>query len=36
MKAIRVSKYAGPEELQLQEVTQPKPGAGEALVSVRA
>ena len=26
MKAIRVAKYGGPEELQLQEVAQPKPG----------
>lgn len=36
MKAIRVAKYGGPEELQLQEVKQPKPGAGEALVRVHA
>ena len=36
MKAIRVAKYGGPEELQLQEVAQPKPGAGEALVRVHA
>ena len=36
MKAIRVAKYGGPEELQLQEVAQPKPRAGEALVRVHA
>jgi NADPH2:quinone reductase len=36
MKAIRVAKYGGPEELQLQEVAQPDPGAGEALVRVHA
>jgi len=36
MKAIRVAKYGGPEELQLQEVAQPEPGAGEALVRVHA
>ena len=36
MKAVRVAKYGGPEELQLQVVAQPKPGAGEALVRVHA
>ena len=36
MKAIRVAKYGGPEELQLQEVAQPEPGPGEALVRVHA
>jgi NADPH2:quinone reductase len=36
MKAIRVAKYGGPEELQLQEVAQPKPGGGEVLVRVQA
>src|SRR5258708_35238686 len=36
MKAIRVAKYGGQEELQLQEVAQPEPGAGEALVRVHA
>jgi NADPH:quinone reductase-like Zn-dependent oxidoreductase len=34
MKAIRAAKYVGPEELQLKEVAQPKPGAGEVLVRV--
>src|SRR5260370_6393517 len=36
MKAMRVAKYGGPEELQLQEVAQPKPGEGEVLVRVHA
>src|SRR5258706_4301314 len=36
MKAIRVAKYGGPEELQLQELPPPKPGAGEVLVRVQA
>jgi NADPH2:quinone reductase len=36
MKAIRVANYGGPEELQLHELPQPKPGAGEALVRVHA
>ena len=34
MKAIRVAKYGDPGELRLAELPQPKPGAGEALVSV--
>ena len=36
MKAIQIAKYGGPEELQLREVAQPEPGAGEALVRVQA
>jgi NADPH2:quinone reductase len=36
VKAIRVAKYGGPEELQLQEIPQPKPGPSEALVRVHA
>jgi NADPH2:quinone reductase len=36
MKAMRVAKYGGPEELQLQELPPPKPGAGEVLVRVQA
>ena len=36
MKAIRVAKYGDPSELRLEELAQPKPGAGEALVSVHA
>jgi NADPH:quinone reductase len=34
MKAIRVAKYGDANELQLEELPQPKPGAGEALVAV--
>jgi len=36
MKAIRVAKYGGPEELKLLELPEPKPGAGEALVRLHA
>lgn len=36
MRAIRVSAFGGPEVLKLEEVPTPAPGAGEALVRVRA
>ena len=36
MRAIRVHKFGGPEVLQLDEVTDPKPGPGQVLVRVRA
>ena len=36
MKAIQIGKLGGPEELQLQEIPQPKPGPVEALVRVHA
>src|SRR5947209_16303628 len=36
MKAIRVHAYGGPDALQLQEVPDPKPKSGEALVKVDA
>jgi NADPH2:quinone reductase len=36
MKAIRVHKFGGPEVLQLDEVADPKPGEGQALVRVHA
>ena len=36
MKAIRVAKYGDPSVLQLEDIPQPKPGAGEALVRVHA
>ena len=34
MKAIRVAQYGDPGVLQLQELPQPKPAAGEALIRV--
>lgn len=36
MKAIRIRRYGGPEEMVLEEVTLPKPGEGEALVRLDA
>jgi len=36
MRAIRVHQFGGPEVLKLEEVADPKPGAGEVLVRVRA
>jgi NADPH:quinone reductase len=36
MKAIRVQRVGGPEVLRLEEVPQPSPGSGEALVRVEA
>lgn len=36
MKAIRVTKAGDPNVLQLEEIPQPKPGPGEALIRVRA
>jgi NADPH:quinone reductase len=36
MRAIRVHQFGGPEVLTLEEVADPKPGAGEVLVRVRA
>lgn len=36
MKAIRVSRFGGPEELRLEEVPTPEPGAGQVLVRVHA
>ena len=36
MKAIRVSQFGGPEVLKLEEVPDPKPGAGQVVVRMRA
>jgi NADPH2:quinone reductase len=36
MKAIRVHKFGGPEVLGLEEVTTPKPSAGQVLVRIHA
>src|SRR5262249_40156255 len=36
MKAIRVHAFGGPEQLKLEEVPTPKPGAGQVLVRVHA
>ena len=36
MRAIRVSEFGGPEVLRLQEEPDPKPGAGQVLVRVKA
>src|SRR4051812_13062027 len=36
MKAIQVTEYGGPEVLQLQEVEDPKPEPGQALIDVKA
>jgi NADPH:quinone reductase len=36
MKAIRVHEPGGPEALRLDELPEPRPGAGEALVAIEA
>src|SRR6187402_3326123 len=36
MKAIRVHQPGGPEVLKLEEVPDPKPGAGQVLIAVHA
>ncbi len=36
MKAIRAHSFGGPEVLQLDEVDDPKPGAGEVVIDVKA
>src|SRR3990172_9470402 len=36
MKAIRVHEFGSPEVMSLEEVTEPKPGAGEVVVKVHA
>ncbi len=36
MQAIRVRAFGGPEVLRLEEVDDPRPGAGEVVVRLRA
>lgn len=36
MRAMQITRQGGPEELQLVELPDPKPGAGEILVEVRS
>jgi NADPH2:quinone reductase len=36
MKAIRVHEFGGPEVMRLEEVPDPKPGAGEVVVQIHA
>jgi NADPH2:quinone reductase len=36
MKAIRVKEFGGPEKLQVEEVPNPKPAAGQVLVKIEA
>src|SRR5437764_15330289 len=36
MRAIRVHEYGGPAVLKLEEIPDPKPGAGDVLVRIRA
>jgi len=36
MKAIRVNQFGGPEVLRLEEVPDPKPGAGQVAVRMKA
>src|SRR5687767_10074129 len=36
MKVIRVHQFGGPEVLKLEEAADPKPGAGQVVVAVRA
>src|SRR6478672_9091356 len=36
MKAIRVHKYGGPDVLQYEDVAEPKPAKGEAVIKVAA
>src|SRR5277367_7131763 len=36
MKAIRVHEFGGPEVLKLEEISTPKPAAGQVLVRIHA
>jgi len=35
MKAVRLNELGGPEKLHVEEIPQPKPGAGEVLVKIK-
>ncbi|MGH7330672.1 MAG: quinone oxidoreductase family protein, partial [Polyangiaceae bacterium] len=35
MKAVRLTELGGPEKLRVEEIPDPKPGAGEALVRIK-
>jgi len=36
MKSIQAHAFGGPEKLQLDEVSDPTPGAGEVVIDIRA
>ena len=36
MKAVRIERYGNEEAMELAEVEQPRPGAGQVLVKVKA
>jgi len=36
MKAVRIERYGNEEVVEIAEVDQPKPGAGQVLVKVKA
>ena len=36
MKAVRFHEYGGPEVLQVEDIAEPEPGPGQALVEVKA
>ena len=36
MKAVRIHQYGGPDELKIEDVPRPQPGAGEVLIRVHA
>ena len=36
MRAVRIHNYGGPEQMELENIAVPKPGAGEVLIKVHA
>jgi NADPH2:quinone reductase len=36
MKALLCTRYGGPDDLEIQNLPDPRPGPGEALVRVKA